>query len=549
MEASADQADGEGVPELRLPWFRGPTDTQPFTLSKMLMSDDPNASPFNCTAAFPWAANSIEILWDGVVTDEKVIADWNTMVSEFSGALAVGTTGKFHVFPKHGTGRPFTFKLPDESWEVRCISWTLRPEAPTDPLLVVAAFSVIIVVHVKRREVIGKLRGHGGPITSIAVQPLHPYLFCTTSKDFSTRIYDLTLSPIQVPNNPHWPPGKSPSLAGPAHGLHMTEPEGQGVGRCVVVLVGGLAGGHRGAVLYAAFHRSAPLIATCGMDRAVKIWRIPPYKPDILSREDKPLFSTDYIHKARVLSINWLSDDILISHCAPALMRKTYKDEIYEENGTVVIWQWLGFNRFFPPGKLPSKVMRGCASDYRNSESFKILSAYHLPMGALNLTVHSSPTHDPIILVPIGKLIRIFNTTHFKPREPPSFPFTEEDDMIASAKRMRLSDDRDRDASNPAEGSSRARDGIQDDPNGDDEREDESNDVDYGKDDDDYVARPSGLAELFTAIDGWNVDLSRVPEPRRETLPDITACEVAAGGRAILGVGAKGTLYVWRLVE
>ena len=29
-----------------------------------------------------------------------------------------------------------------------------------------------------------------------------------------------------------------------------------------------------------------------------------------------------------------LSHDILISHCAPALMRKTYKDEIYEENGT-----------------------------------------------------------------------------------------------------------------------------------------------------------------------------------------------------------------------
>lgn len=151
------------------------------------------------------------------------------------------------------------------------------------------------------------------------------------------------------------------------------------------------------------------------------------------------------------------------------------------------------------------------------------------------------------MLVPVGKRIRIFNITHFKPREPPPFPFTEEDDMIESAKRMKLSDDRDKHAGSAAEGSSRARDEIQDDSNG----EDENNDVDHGEeeDDEDYVARPSGLAELFTALDGWDVDLSRLPEPRRESLPDITACEVAAGGRAILGVGAKGTLYVWRLVE
>ena len=41
------------------------------------------------------------------------------------------------------------------------------------------------------------------------------------------------------------------------------------------------------------------------MDRAVKIWSIPPLKGGHLAREDKPLFSTDYIHKARVLSISW----------------------------------------------------------------------------------------------------------------------------------------------------------------------------------------------------------------------------------------------------
>lgn len=54
---------------------------------------------------------------------------------------------------------------------------------------------------------------------------------------------------MQAPNNPHWPPGTKPSLAGAAHGLHMTEPEGTGCGRCVAVLSGGRSGGHLAAVL------------------------------------------------------------------------------------------------------------------------------------------------------------------------------------------------------------------------------------------------------------------------------------------------------------
>ncbi len=44
-------------------------------------------------------------------------------------------------------------------------------------------------------------------------------------------------------------------MAGPAHGLDMTEGEGfpkkGGLGRCICVLVGGQAGGHNGDVLNA----------------------------------------------------------------------------------------------------------------------------------------------------------------------------------------------------------------------------------------------------------------------------------------------------------
>ena len=81
------------------------------------------------------------------------------------------------------------------------------------------------------------------------VHPSYPQVVCTTSNDFSSRIYDLALTPAEKPNNPHWPPLNTPSLAGAAHGLQTTEIEGIGIGRCVLVLMGGRSGGHRAAVL------------------------------------------------------------------------------------------------------------------------------------------------------------------------------------------------------------------------------------------------------------------------------------------------------------
>lgn len=81
------------------------------------------------------------------------------------------------------------------------------------------------------------------------MHPITVNLFCTTSRDYSTRIYDLTLSPQAGISNPHWPPGTEGSCAGAAHGLHMTEAEGRGDGRCIMVLMGGRSGGHQAAVL------------------------------------------------------------------------------------------------------------------------------------------------------------------------------------------------------------------------------------------------------------------------------------------------------------
>ena len=59
-----------------------------------------------------------------------------------------------------------------------------------------------------------------------------------------------------------------------------------------------------------------------------------------------------------------LGEDTLMSHSAPALMRRNADNpkDIYEEKGTVIIWHWLSLNRFFPPNMKYQRILRGCAS-------------------------------------------------------------------------------------------------------------------------------------------------------------------------------------------
>lgn len=89
------------------------------------------------------------------------------------------------------------------------------------------------------------------------------------------------------------------------------------------------------------------------MDRAVKIWAIRPTGNNHIKREDKPLFSSSRIHKARVLSVSWLQEDLLLTASAPAIMRRFPEDKKNKTTdvipGELSIWQWYGLNRFFPP--------------------------------------------------------------------------------------------------------------------------------------------------------------------------------------------------------
>jgi polycomb protein EED len=126
---------------------------------------------------------------------------------------------------------------------------------------------------------------------------------------------------------------------------------------------------------------SGYLVATIPLklDRAVKIWALPPTldpSRSRLTRIDKPIFSCTSIHRARVRLFLRLSEELLLSHSAP--VRHTF------EPGELILWQWLALKRFFPP-QLPAyqQQLRPMSSDYwGDSSSFRVFSRKIIPSPA-----------------------------------------------------------------------------------------------------------------------------------------------------------------------
>ncbi|KAJ3507856.1 hypothetical protein NLJ89_g6071 [Agrocybe chaxingu] len=410
---------------------------------------------------FPWNDSSLKTLWQGTLNTDDNLAQWKAMIAQFWDAVAVGAERSVYIYFASKRKAPLTIKLPPDNQQLldadeMCVEWSLSHFAPFEPVVAFSRGSLLYLWNPIRMGMAGYLRGHGGAITSIAVHPNTPHLVCSTSRDLTTRIYDLSL-PAEVPMkqkpqrpgkkkrpekekvpNPVWPPGKTPSLAGAAHGLRIPSEaggEGVGAGRCIVVLLGGRSGGHKAAVLGAAFHPVHPIIATCGMDRTVKIWPVRPKNRSEIQREDKPLFTSGHIHKARVLSVSWLQDDLLLTHSAPAIMRVAPEDPnnkaTYLEPGELIIWRWLGLNRFFPPGyedTLPL-VLRGCSSDYQESSSFKLISIHRFSATDTQyvvpkLSLFNSPFGDPLALFayPGATSFFIVNIANLSCKPRPPFP-------------------------------------------------------------------------------------------------------------------------------
>ncbi|KAG7099176.1 hypothetical protein E1B28_001047 [Marasmius oreades] len=457
------------APEDPQPWYRNHS-KHPFYLHKKFSLNSATARQsrkFRSIAAFPWTRESPAGFWyDGDTSLNP--DDWEKIVNDYSDAVVVGgDPNEVYIFFLRSAKHPIRIKLPEQKacdyglpTDKINVAWTLKTDESFQPIIVITNRYLIYIYSIRENKIVSILRGHGNHITSIVVHPSVPYMFATTSRDFSTRLYDLKQKPKQRPNNPVWPPQNKPSLAGGAHGLDGNDPEGyyrdEGWGRCVMVLAGGPSGGHQGDVFAAAFHKHYPVIATCGMDRAVKIWHIPfPFLPDQkLVREDKPLFSSTTIHKARVLSIDWISDDILLTHSAPAIMSIPATDDEHPdiEPAYMVLWRWLGKDRFFPVGwnEHPSQqtALRGCASDYQESASFQILASINLSPTPTQFDTPSAfhvfreENHDPLLLYtyPQWKRVTIVNIADFPPRRPPPCRWMTDEELLEAARKLNISE-------------------------------------------------------------------------------------------------------------
>jgi len=451
---------------------------------------------------------------------------WPRLIETYAGSIVVGgTEGLYLVDALRPGGRQRKqIRLNTEGHPITAVAWALssRDAKSLDPLLVIAMSGVVCVYSVGRGEPVGFLRGHGGPISSIAVHPYVPSFICTTSSDQTARICNLDRFPDDRQMNPPSLPGAGPSKGGAAHGIRSSEKEEWGKGQCISVLVGGRSGGHLAAVTCAAFHPTFPLIATGGMDRMVKIWRVHDYKDEYkgqLLREDKPLFSSTLIHRSSVASVVWLAQDTLLTHCTSTAFSShielskeqcptadhsednPFGQEWFGSAGRIVILRWLALERFFPPSqtRYPS-IQRGCASDYQESSSFTVLASIPLPYYPHTpyLRVFEDVYHDHIILIAHQRTIRLLNTSHAPGVETGEFPADVGQFPTAFIAPARLHTEE--------------------------------------KTDKKWLRANDWVRSL-----GWCINL----EPRFAVDEQIRAVDMGLNGEMIVGVGSKGSMWIW----
>ena len=160
-----------------------------------------------------------------------------------------------------------------------------------------------------------------------------------------------------------------------------------------------------------------------------------------------------------------------------------------------------------------------------------------------------------MLLIPIGKTIRIFNISLFQPRTPPKFPL--DDLTLMMSTQMHLGDDVEREASTvhstptanaptanestiagaDAEGNAGSNDGGSVD--GAKEAKPRGSSTKYPP--------PAPLAALFDDVEGWEVTAELQRRDGPPEMPDITMCAMGFEGLRIVGIGQQGTLFVWRL--
>ncbi|KAH9968786.1 hypothetical protein BC827DRAFT_1165606 [Russula dissimulans] len=481
----------------RLPWYRDKQTEAPFRLTTCFKNL--RGQEYRFVSLFPWSLTSLPSLYYGHFDDA-----WPRLIETYAGSIVVGgTEGLYLVDALRPGGRQRKqIRLNTEGHPITAVAWALswRDAKSLDPLLVIAMSGMVCVYSVGRGEPVGFLRGHGGPISSIAVHPHEPSYICTTSSDQTARICNLDRFPDGRQMNPPSLPGTGPSKGGAPHGIRSSEKEEWGKGQCISVLVG----------------------VEVEMDRMVKIWRVHDYKDEYkgqLLREDKPLFSSTLIHRSSVASVVWLAQDTLLTHCTSTAfsshiellkeqcpVRDHSKDDPLEHEwfgsaGRIVILRWLALERFFPPSqtRYPS-IQRGCASDYQESSSFTVLASIPLPYYPHTpyLRVFGDVYHDHIILIAHQRTIRLLNTSHAPGVEIGEFPADVEQFPTAFIAPARL-------------------------------HTEEKTDKEWLRDND------------WVRSLGWCINL----DPRFAVDEQIKAVDVGLNGEMIVGVGSKGSMWIW----
>ena len=186
-----------------------------------------------------------------------------------------------------------------------CCCWSFvanqQQKCATDHLLLVGGASgVIRVLNILQMKCIKTLKGHGNSINDLKTHHKDQNLFLSISKDHSMRLWNI-----------------------------RTE-------TCVAIF-GGVEG-HRDEVLSADFHLTSKFIVSCGMDHALKIWKLDSDKmrqailesykynsskekqPFKTAKDPFPMFTTRNIHRNYVDSVYWYGNFVLSKSCENAIV-------------------------------------------------------------------------------------------------------------------------------------------------------------------------------------------------------------------------------------
>jgi len=312
---------------------------------------------------FPWsAADYIQLTANYSETKSADYESrWKTVIKSYRGLSAVAGRGTIYMLHAHTGQSPLVvaqIRLCLRH-DITALAWSILPQT-MDPILLFASNHVLYVWDISTNTRRSALAGHGAAITSLAVPKGMPTIVASASRDFTIRIWDLCAK--DESHLPASPPFYSRCI---------------GPGSCVRILHGNFSGGHSAPVMHVDFHPALPLLASAGLDRAVKIWSIhsefgvKTHRDASGRSQRRPLFSSTRMHPSGLCAVKWLSQDVLATQSIPM-----HTSRIAKADALVRLWRWLGYPRMRDAlANNMNLELFGSIGDYKDSGSFLTLGS------------------------------------------------------------------------------------------------------------------------------------------------------------------------------